>query len=281
MYLKDIASNREISRTLEGKQYSDYDFILMLGLEEFYNQCHDEDGKFCPTSGGVSGKAAAEKKSEGTGSGVADEAKRFAELFIGLPGQSSLRPHVFGKTSLKSFSLKELCRARTQFKTDAKNYRAARNTALLGVAAIPINTNRLTIAAISATRSAIVIGISSWRMKRINDQVERIDKRVSVLNKVKTKVKGSKVKAGIDSQVELQNDPVAEIPSLIEEIRKAQKMIDSGQVPKVDPPTKKEFLEAKEFVNSLKVDPEDGMTEPIVRAFKEVMEAAEQYYRDK
>lgn len=233
--------------------------------EEFFNQCHDEGGKFCqePVHGEFRGKGkASPKKSKGH---IKDEVQRFAELFIGLPGQSSLKANKFSKKSLNHFSSAELCRFHSQFETDSKNLKTARKTAYLGVATIPLNTNFLPIALISATRSSIVIGFTVWRNKQIKIQMDRIDVIVA-------KRKAKSATFGVD---EFQGGSTEIQLSLVDEIRKAQKQIDEGNIEKVDSaPTKKELLALQQYVNALRVDPEEGISQIIIDALRTTVEEA-------
>lgn len=229
-------------------------------VEELYNHNHGKGGLFTGP-GGISDKLhdVKSKITKVNPAEAKDEAKRFAELFIGLPGQSSLRPKAFSKTDLKTFSTPELNRFKEQFQTDAKNLRTAKNTAYLGVLAIPLNTNRIPIAAISVTRSSIVVGISTWRIKKINQQVTRINKALAA----------RKSKRHSLAFEEFQIEDLE--PSLMDEIRRAKAQIESGKIPTVEHPSAADIREAREYVNSLKVDPSEGITESFLKALKDTM----------
>lgn len=231
--------------------------------EEFFNKCHDEGGKFCQDA--VHGEFKGGRKDKKPRGSIKDEAQRFAELFIGLPGQSSLKASKFAKKSLSRYSLSELCRFHSQFETDSKNLKTARKTAYLGIATIPLNTNFIPIAVISATRSSVVIGFTVWRNKQIKKQMDRIDAAVA---KRKSKSNTFEVEEFQDGSTQLE-------PSLINEIRKAQKQIDAGKIEKVDtPPTKKELLDLQQYVNALRVDPEEGISQVIIDALRTTVEEA-------
>lgn len=230
-------------------------------LEEFFNRCHDEDGKFCPTDGVVSGKFKEDTLHKETS---VDTAKRYAEAFVGIPNQSSLKAQKFSKISLRSYSAVELQRFRTQFRTDVKNLKAARTTALFGLIQIPISIdiiNRAPLAVFSASRSAVVLGFVEWRSHQIRSQIRRIDMALA-----KRKERNST----FDLE-EFQTDSYTN-QSLIEEILKAQKLIDEGKLEKVGRPTKADLLSVKEYADSLKVDPEDGITEDIINSLKFVVQ---------
>lgn len=249
--------------------------------EEFYNQCHDEGGKFCGGNSvrgnSKSGKKDIDKKSR---ENAIDEVKRFAELFIGLPGKSSLKANRFGKKRLSGFSSAELCRFHSQFESDAKNLKTARKTAYLGIATIPLNTNRIFIAAVSATRSSIVIGFTIWRNIQIKKQLDRIDNFVAKRKRPGARTILGKKRAAISTKLELEElvefvmASTERESSLIEEIKKAQKQIDEGKIEKVESPTRRELLDAQQYVNALAVDPEEGISQIIIDALRATVEEA-------
>ena len=265
--------NTERTRDLDPNYYVNADGELVkvpVFTEEFYNQCHGEDGKFCGDAVRGNLKIGSKEIKDPVG-----DIKRFGELFIGLPGQSSLKAHAFAKRSLGRYSLAELCRFHTQFEADAKNLKTARKTAYLGIATIPLNTNRLFIAASSVTRSSIVIGFTVWRGLAIKKQMDRIDATVNGRKEKSSSAGRTKAaKLGLDGTEAFADNATGLDRSLIEEIKKAQKQLDEGGVEKVGKPTKQELLDAQKYINDLRVDPEEGISQFIIDALKITVEEA-------
>lgn len=218
-------------------------------VDEFYNQCHDKGGKFCPTpgkgsSGGVSGKIAGIPKGAIKSKAIAlpnrrQQSRNFARVTnrLGLPKMETL-----AASNLKGFSNKDL----HALKTGLRVYQG--RLAIMHVVSV-------------ARLSPLGLAHAALALRETGIQVNRINKALK----------------GKSGQLSLIEDVVEELDvwlvefaagkplTIAEEISVAKKQVAEGNLPKVRKPSEKNV---EDLLTWLEDGDELGLTAEVAKRIK-------------
>lgn len=251
------------------------------GIEEFFNKCHDDGGRFCggQGNGGVGGYV---KQRVGNAKSVHQGRVKSAAVsrvttgavrrVLGLStAYGSVKVNRLSKTKLNSFTDKDLHTVRRALQTDQRRYDLMHTLGWAGVASFTAQgaiagAKKGSVggpggAAIGAGIGALVygsqIGLANYKTKRIPGQIQRVERELTK--------RGQSFEAIL---FEFALEDYSKLPTLAEEIAQANKDIEaaikSGNVPKAKVSAADE-AELKKVISALSKGDEEGLTAAIIR----------------
>ena len=272
------------------------DFLMTITdqdtIEEFFNKCHDEGGRFC---GGATGtgrgpgthipapidyvKQQVREKAKITGKRASSAplshvtTSPVRRLFDIVSGGLGFNPSGFGtvkirrlqKANLSEFGTKDLKVLKTRLQASQRQYNNM-NTMGWAMAAAAGGTaaGKGTRAAspFLAASAAYSIGLSRWKTRRIPAQIERVDRALAKRSKLSSDY--------IELALEDEN-----LPTLAQEIAAAKKEIESKNFPKVSKLSPEGLKEVEQLLSD--VDEDDDMTSEQIKGVKEALASYKQF----
>lgn len=249
------------------------DYLLTIddkaAIEEFFNQCHDNGGKFCGGSGSgggtVGGKAGGAGPRRGPGTHIpapidylkttvksawkvreqrqkSQKLKSVTGPLLGITGPYGVRVSRLAKADLSKFSQKDLGVLKTRLESNQRKFNKIHTGSLIeagsvaaalgAVAAAPAGTAVVTINPVGVAGLAYAYGLSRWKTKHIPAQIKRVNKALA------TK-KGTKVAASIEDLITFQDGTTEDnLPTLEQEIAAVRKELEGMKVKTSSKPSK-------------------------------------------
>lgn len=235
------------------------------GVEEFFNKCHGEGGKFCggPSSSGrgpgtrtpapidyIKSTVGSQAKTAGARAKGSKELKSVTtsvarSYLIGQSGYATPKLNKLAKADLSKFSTEDLTTIHGRLQADQRMWNAGHTAGW-------------------ATLNPIMIGYANWRTKRNPVQQTRIE---GELKKRKVKLESSAVIQDYVIQT-FAGEPTGTL-TLAQEIAGAKKMIAEGNTIKVPGLSD---ADKKAVIASLQVDDDAGLTAAMVADMKKSIE---------
>lgn len=249
----------EMSLILEtSEQFVDYLMTITNdeAIEEFFNKCHDQNGKFCGGGTESRGKGGPNR---GPGTRIpapidyykttiksawktrqqrlkSDRVKSVTGPLLGVTGPYNVRINRLQKANLAKFSDKDLGTLKERLQSNQRKYNKYHTDGLTTAGYVGAV---LTIAALSPAVTAVVnpvglagaasaFGYAKWKTKRIPGQIKRIDGELS------RRKKG--VSASLEDVVTFQIEE-DNLPTLEQEIADAKKMLEGMNFDKMAKPS--------------------------------------------
>jgi len=258
-------------------------------VEEFFNKCHDEGGRFCGegTGGRRPHPVGYIKQRAKTAIGTAKGRSKSGEvsrvttgalrrILGGSTAYGSVKIKRLSKTNLRNFTDRDLNTIKDQLKSDQRRYNLMHNNLLGGLAyAAAAGAKGAGAAGVSGpagallglaggvTGAAVWLGLVRYKTKRIPGQIDRIDRELAA------RKSGGGSLSGVT--VDFATGTDTNLPTLAQEIAQAKKDIESGNLPKVkaSKPTADDLDELEKFIGAMKVDPEEGITSSVLKGLKD------------
>lgn len=256
-------------------------------IEEFFNKCHDQGGRFCGGSSG-SGRGPGTHKPapiDYIKQQIREKAKITSERVDSAPlrnvstspgrnyllsefnpsGFGTVKIHRLQKANLTQFSTKDLTTLKTRLQASQRQYNKMNTIgwaeAASGAAGAALVNPVLGGAVIAG--AAINIGVSRWKTKRIPIQITRIDRSLARRTKLSSEDHVELAQPSLDDSGESE----ANLPSLEQEIAAARKEIESGNFPKVAAPSKGDLQDVENLLSEIEDD--DDLTSEQIKGIKD------------
>jgi hypothetical protein len=266
------------------------DYLMTIAdqeaIEEFFNKCHDQGGKFC--GGGTSSKGGI-GPNRGPGTHIpapidyfkttiksawkvrqqrqkSQKLKAVTGPLLGITGPYGVRVGRLEKTDLSKFSERDLGTIKTRLESNQRKFNKFHTTTLanLGLTAAalgamaataPAGSVVVTLNPVGAASVAYVYGLSRWKTKHIPVQIRRVNREL-------TRRKGAKVAASIEDLTAFQGDDGEDnLPTLEQEIAAAKKELESLKPQKFSKPSQSDINNLLDLLAAAAIDedmPEAG-----------------------
>ena len=261
-------------------------------IEEFFNKCHDQGGRFCGGSGGggtVGGKnGTGPRRGPGTripapidylkttvkSAWKVSQARRKSQKLksvtgplLGVTGPYGVRVGRLQKADISKFSQKDLSLIKTRLEANQRKYNVEHTQAVVktglsaGVLAYGLG--------LAATGTGVVIsvnpaaaagigyayGVARWKTKHIPKQINRVNRELS-------RRKSSKVAASLEDALTFQDDVEEDnLPTLEQEIAAARKEIEGLNISEISKPSQSDIKNVCDFLAEAMEDedmPDEG-----------------------
>lgn len=248
-------------------------------IEEFFNKCHGDGGKFCggPSGSGSNKKGPGTRKPDPVGylkQGVKarkDSLKQqhnsaaYRKVTTGVvrglisPGPiGTPKLRKIAKTDLSKLTDKDLTTLDQALKFDQRHTNLAHTLSWIPT---PVQVAKNTFVPVPSFAG---IGYTNWRAKRNPAQQERIARELT-----KRKAHSNlAMAASVDNEYNVFAVGEMNLPTLAQEIAAAKKQYEDGKAPKVRTVSAEDRKAVLDWLNELKADPEAGLTNAMVKEMK-------------
>lgn len=238
-------------------------------IEEFFNKCHDQGGKFC--GGGTSSRGIA-GPNRGPGTGIpapidyfkttiksawktrqqrikSNRLKQVTGPLLGVSGPYNVRINRLQKADLSKFSEKDLGVLKERLQSNQRKYNKLHTTNVLNAGYIgsAVATAALVPGLTLAINPAGIAGIAGgygfakWKTKRIPGSIKKIDRELN-------RRKNSKVSASIEDLITFQDGEEENLPTLEQEIADVAKMLKDLNPEKMTKPSQAQVNEVLDLL---------------------------------
>lgn len=258
------------------------DFLMTVtdqdAIEEFFNKCHGQGGKFC---GGGTASQGIGGPNRGPGTRIpaplnylkttiksawkvrqqrqkSKKLKAVTGPLLGVTGPYGVRVGKLNKTDLSTFSDRDLGTIKTRLESNQRKFNVhhtgstteiGATAAVIGIAAVSPGSY-LVINPVGVAGLAYAYGLSRWKTKHIPGQINRVNRELS-------RRKKSKVAASIEDPITFQDDGQGDnLPTLEQEIAMARKELESLKIPKDSKPSQSDINNVLDLLAAA-VDDED------------------------
>lgn len=268
------------------------DYLLTIddkeAIEEFFNKCHDQGGKFC--GGGTASKGIG-GPNRGPGTHIpaplnylkttvksawkirqrrqtSKNLKAVTGPLLGITGPYGVRVGRLAKTKdLSKFSTKDLGLIKTRLESNQRKFNVLHTrvltnvgatAALIGAVAATAEAGSvvLTLNPVGAAGVAYAYGLSRWKTKHIPGQINRVNRELTRRKKAKG------ISASTEYLTTLQDDGEENnLPTLEQEIAAARKELEGFKIPTNSKPSQSDINNVLDFLATAFEDddmPEEG-----------------------